>query len=55
MMSADRCARIGLQALFRGRRNIVSGLANSLMCWSLRFVPRRLVVWMAGLIMGKSA
>jgi short-subunit dehydrogenase len=55
MMSADRCARIGLGALFRGRRNIVSGWANSLMCWSLRFVPRRLVAWMAGLIMGKAA
>lgn len=53
MMSADRCARIGLRALFAGRRNIVSGLSNTLMCWSLRFLPRRLVVWVAGLIMGK--
>jgi hypothetical protein len=53
MMSSDRCARIGLAALFRGRRNIVSGFANSLMCWSLRFVPRRLIVWVAGLVMGK--
>lgn len=53
MMSADRCAKIGLRALFRGRRNIVSGFMNSLMCWKLRFVPRRLIVWVAGLVMGK--
>jgi short-subunit dehydrogenase len=54
LMSADRCARIGLAALFRGRRLIVAGWANSLVCWSLRFVPRRIVTWAAGLVMGKA-
>jgi short-subunit dehydrogenase len=54
MMSPDRCARIGLAALLRGRRNIVAGWGNSLMCWSLRFVPRRVIVWAAGLLMGKA-
>ncbi len=53
MMSADRCAKIGLRALFGGRRNIISGWSNSLMCWSLRFVPRRSATWIAGRIMGK--
>ena len=53
MMSADRCAKIGLRALFGGRRNIISGWSNSLMCWSLRFVPRRIATWIAGRIMGK--
>lgn len=47
LMSAERCARIGLAALFRGRRNIVSGFANSLGMWLLRFVPRRLSAWIA--------
>jgi short-subunit dehydrogenase len=54
LMSADRCARIGLAALFGGRRNIVAGWANSLMCWYLRFIPSRIVVWAAGLVMGKA-
>lgn len=39
-MPADRCARIGLRALFGGRRNIVSGFWNSVVMFSLRFVPR---------------
>jgi short-subunit dehydrogenase len=53
MMSPERCARIGLAALFAGRRNIVSGWGNSVLFWGLRFVPRRLVVWGAELFMGK--
>ena len=40
-MSADRCASIGLSALFRGRRNIVSGWSNTLVMFLTRFVPRR--------------
>ena len=55
LMSAGRCARIGLSALFRGRRNIVAGWANTLMCWLVPFVPRRLVVSVAGLVMGKAS
>lgn len=52
LMSADRCAKIGLGALFGGRRSVVAGLANALMCFSLRFVPRRLAAWIAGIVMG---
>jgi hypothetical protein len=52
-MSADRCARIGLSALFSGRRNIISGLSNHLSMFLLRFLPRRVIVWAAGLVMGK--
>jgi hypothetical protein len=47
MMSPERCARIGLTALFGGRRNIVAGWTNALAVWVLRFMPRRLVVWVA--------
>jgi short-subunit dehydrogenase len=53
MMSADACAEIALHALFEGRRNIVAGWMNSVVCWLLRFVPRRVMVWGAGLVMGK--
>ncbi len=53
LMSADRCARIGLRALFGGRRNIVAGFMNSIGMWLLRFTPRRLMVRIAALIMEK--
>ena len=53
LMSPDRCARIGLRALFAGRRNLVAGCSNALMCWSMRLLPRRLAVWIAGVVMGK--
>lgn len=51
-MSAERCARIGLKALLRGRRNIVSGVSNKITCWTTRLLPRRLVtrasLWVLG-------
>ncbi len=50
-MSAARCAKIGVGALFGGRRLIVSGFANTLLMWWLRFVPRRIVTWSAALFM----
>ncbi len=50
-MSAERCARIGMRALFGGRRLIVSGIVNTLLMWSLRWAPRRLITWSAALFM----
>ncbi len=55
LMSAERCARIGLRALFAGRRNVVAGVTNSIGMWLLRFVPRRLIVRIAAVIMEKPA
>jgi hypothetical protein len=52
-MSADSCASIGLSALFGGRRNVVSGLSNKLMMQMLRLMPRRWMIWMTALTMGK--
>ena len=52
-MSAERCARIGLRALFGGRRLIVSGFFNTLTMFWLRFLPRRVVTWAAALFMEK--
>ena len=42
LMSAERCAAIGLKAMFRGRRNVVAGGLNKLSCWLTRFTPRHL-------------
>lgn len=52
-MSAEDCATIGLSALFRGRRNIISGLINKISMFMLRFFPRRMLVWGAALTMGE--
>ena len=52
-MSAERCARIGLAALFRVRRNVVSGMTNKLGMFWLRFLPRRWIVAGAALVMAK--
>lgn len=41
-MSADRCASIGLRALFAGRWNIISGFWNAVAMFSLRWIPIRL-------------
>ena len=52
-MSADDCARIGLDALFAGRRNVVSGIFNTLSVFFMRFVPRRFLVWATARTMGE--
>ena len=52
-MSAERCAGIALRALFGWRRNVVTGYSNKLMMWTLRFMPRRAMVWIAARSMGE--
>ena len=42
-MDSDRCARIIVDAMKAGRRNVVPGMSNAFGAWLLRFVPRRLL------------
>lgn len=51
--TAEACAEVGLASLFGGRRNVVSGLFNKLSMFLLRFLPRRTIVWVSALTMGK--
>lgn len=51
MMSAERCARVGVSALFSGRRLIVSGFWNTVTMWMLRWLPRRIATWCAAIFM----
>ncbi len=51
-MPADRCAAIGLRALFGWRRNVVSGVGNKVGMFLLRFLPRRMIVWIGAKSMG---
>jgi short-subunit dehydrogenase len=52
-MTAERCAAIGLRALFGWRRNVVTGVSNKVGMWMLRFVPRRMILWIAARSMGQ--
>ncbi len=55
LMSAERCAKIGLRALFRGRRNVVAGFGNTFAMFLLRFLPRKTATWIAGKVLEPSA
>jgi short-subunit dehydrogenase len=55
LMSPERCARIGLSALFGCRRSVVSGYGNTLGMFLTRFLPRWLMIVVAGAFMGKRA
>ena len=52
-MSSQRCARIGINGLFRGRVNVISGWTNSFMMFALRFTPRWLMVRIGAWTMGR--
>ena len=41
VMTPDQVATSSLKAMLRGRPNTVTGMANKLSCFLLRFVPRR--------------
>jgi short-subunit dehydrogenase len=41
MMSAERCASIGLRAMLRGKRVVVPGALNKVGAFSTRLIPRR--------------
>lgn len=51
-MTAEACADVGLSAMFSGRRNVISGLINKIMMFSLRFTPRWMMLWTTALTMG---
>ncbi|MEW5853811.1 MAG: SDR family oxidoreductase [Myxococcota bacterium] len=53
MMSAEKCADIGLQGLFHGERTVIPGMSNKLPMFLLRFVPRRAMATIANLAAGK--
>ena len=52
MLTAETCARIGLSAMERGKRLVVSGWINKLQCFGVRFVPRAFSTWMSRRVLG---
>ncbi|MEO7397416.1 MAG: SDR family oxidoreductase [Ilumatobacteraceae bacterium] len=53
MMSAEKCARLAVRAMLKGKRTYIPGLINKLSCFGVRFVPRRFASWMAQRVLGK--
>ena len=53
LMPADRVARIGVRAMLRRRRNIVTGWLYAVLCFSMRFLPRRTTAWGSVFVQGK--
>ncbi|HEY4181474.1 MAG TPA: SDR family oxidoreductase [Kofleriaceae bacterium] len=53
MLSAQECAEIGLRAMERGKRNVVSGALNKLSCFGVRLVPRKVSTWMSTRVLGR--
>ncbi len=51
-MDAGSCARIGLEALFAERPNVIAGASNKAMMFTMRFLPRRTVTWISARMMG---
>lgn len=52
VMSAEKVAKIGYRALFKGKRLVVAGLSNKFLVFSLRFTPRMLVLSFGKRLMG---
>jgi hypothetical protein len=55
LMSAERCARIGLRGMLRRRRTVVPGLTNLLMAGLAGVLPRALLAAVAARVIGPPA
>lgn len=53
-MSADRCARIAVEKMIAGRRNVVTGTMNAIGMWLLRLLPRSVYPRLAQLTMSSA-
>jgi uncharacterized protein len=53
MMSADAVARVGLSAMWKGKRTVVPGFINKLSCFGVRLVPRFIASATASWVLGQ--
>lgn len=53
MMPSEQVARIGLRAMLRGRRNVVTGAPNKLTALGARLLPTRALSWAAARALGR--
>ena len=53
MMTAEQVARISIDAMERGKRNVIPGVMNKLSCWGVRLVPRWLASRLSRRVLGR--
>lgn len=51
IMDSAKVAEIGVKAMLKGRMSVVPGFLNAINMWMTRFVPRKLLRWVAYLTM----
>ena len=51
MMESANVARIGIDAMLKGRSSVVAGGFNALAAWSMRLIPRQVQAAMSNLVM----
>ena len=51
MMESANVARIGIDAMLKGRSSVVAGGFNALAAWSMRLIPRQFQAAMSNLVM----
>jgi len=51
MMTGEAVARIGINALLKGRASVVSGWSNAFLAWGTRFLPRQTLAAVSGRLM----
>jgi len=47
MMESSTVARIGIEAMLRGRASVVAGWLNAIFAWATRLMPRRMLAGLA--------
>jgi hypothetical protein len=55
LMSSHKVAMIGLNAMLRGKRNVVTGGSNKLVTFMTRLLPRRTLAWSSRKVLGRPA
>lgn len=55
MMSAERCARVAVRGMLKGRAEVIPGMRNAFSAWIVRFVPTTWATAISGRIFKKDA
>lgn len=53
MMSAERCARVAVRGMLKGRAEVIPGLRNQLSAFAVRFIPTTWATAISGRIFNK--
>ena len=52
MLPSEYVAKVAVEAMMKGERNVVPGLLNKLATWSIRLLTRRIAAWTSSRVLG---